>query len=595
MNRIARGSREAVVLPDGLGGLAEGRWSSLLAWCREILKPDGVLVSRFPGATTNEVELARTILAGHFGAMEMFYWDGMRRASRTTGDGELFAICRPFVPYQTRSLELLRPRVVTAAEWKSTWLCEHPSLPARFLLRASVDVIGEDQAVDVRLRFITPQRTWFKVQGRLTGSPSSGSELLISSHQAAKRGDPRWEEVERIALDIVASGEASVDVRVSDVRICHCDSSPRSYAGRSSAHLREDYDENYYKGMTGFEEYQDSRGLRGYVNVHRAYSLLPSTAPARAVDIGCGRGELAKHLIDEGGEVTLLDYSPAALRYARAFIGESAQAHFVVDDAANLGEHVAEQSQEAIFMTDFVEHLEVNELRAVLNECRRALAPHGALVIHTPERYSGAIVTAKAIHGLHVNLFEIRTLRALLEEMFEAVDVFTWNGWECFSEPGYCIELFAVARPHNSLITRSLSFTADAVDDLAGDAGSSRWVLERPELPEHFILDATVDAFPASAEGMLEIAFLSSTGELLAQVTRRISSLTTLPACLRLSSELLREESPSDWAQAVQRVVISAKAQSGMSLALTVSRVLLHTSETLSSIPGADDRSASEG
>jgi hypothetical protein len=241
---------------------------------------------------------------------------------------------------------------------------------------------------------------------------------------------------------------------------------------------------------------------------------------------------------------------------------------------------VAEQSQDAIFMTDFVEHLEVNELRVVLNECRRALAPGGALVIHTPERYSGAIITAKAIHGLHVNLFEIQTLRALLEEMFEVADVFTWNGVERFSEPGYCIELFAVARPNRPSSAHSVSFTAGGIDEPPGD-GSSRWVLDRSGLPGRFILDLTVDVLPASAEGVLEIAFLASTGDALAQVTQKLSSLITLPAHLRLASELLSEDSLCDW-QAVRCVTVSAEGQSEMPLALTVSQARLHTDEALS-------------
>ena len=567
-DRVSRASRAAVVLPEGFGSLPESRWSSLLEWCGAILKPDGGLVLRFPRRGVPELGSLTSVLAGHFGVVEMFCWDGTWRASAASESADLFAICRPFVPYPMRSLELLRPRVVAGAEWGSSWLCERPALPERFLLRASVEAIGGDRSVDVRLRFMTGQRAWFRVQGRLDGQ---SNELLISSQRAEKRGEPRWEDVERIAIDVAASDETgAVDLRISDLRISHSGSSSRSSAGRASLHLREGYDEDYYKAMTGFDGYRDRGGLRGYVNVHRAYSLLPDF-PSRAVDIGCGRGELAKHLLEGGAEVTLLDYSPAALGYSQALIGDRARARFVVDDAANLGAHVAAGSQDAIFMTDFVEHLDVGELRVVLEACRRALAAHGALVIHTPERYSGAIATAKAIHGLHVNLFEIRTLEELLEEVFEEVDVFTWNGFERFAEPGYCIELFALARPRQADPTRALMaepVRAERVD-------SSRWALDRPELPGRFVLDVTVGVLPASADGVLEIAFLAQAGRTLSRITRKLSSLSTLPARLRLASELLSEQAAPDWG-AVQRVEVSAETPSGAPLALVLSDARLH-------------------
>ncbi|HTD58874.1 MAG TPA: hypothetical protein VK672_08265, partial [Solirubrobacteraceae bacterium] len=125
---VGRASREAIVLPDGMASLPESQWSSLLEWCRASVKPDGVLVLRSAHASAPEVESLRTALAGHFGAVELFYWDGMRRASTAIGDAELFAVCRPFLPYPIRSLELLRPRLVAGAEWQSSWLCEGPAL-----------------------------------------------------------------------------------------------------------------------------------------------------------------------------------------------------------------------------------------------------------------------------------------------------------------------------------------------------------------------------------------------------------------------------------------------------------------------------------
>ncbi|HWY89323.1 MAG TPA: class I SAM-dependent methyltransferase, partial [Solirubrobacteraceae bacterium] len=248
-------------------------------------------------------------------------------------------------------------------------------------------------------------------------------------------------------------------------------------------------------------------------------------------------------------------------------------ARFVVDDAANLDAHVAGQSQEAIFMTDFVEHLSVEELRAVLCACRRALAADGALIIHTPERYSGSIVTAKAIHGLHVNLFEIETLEALLLETFGSVDVFTWNGFERFHERGHCIELFALARPEEPDRARPLP-AAEGEGAQGGEVRRTAWVFERPRLPSHFIWDATIDVWPPTAEGELEIAFLAATGEPVARTARDLSGLQTLPVHLRLASELLRPGAPTVW-RSVESIVVSVSPLRGERIEIAVSGVCL--------------------
>jgi 2-polyprenyl-3-methyl-5-hydroxy-6-metoxy-1,4-benzoquinol methylase len=432
--RVARASQDAIVVAEGLELLSADEWSSLSRWANGSLRPDGVLVLRFAHSSPIEAHTLKRVLAESFGAVEMFSWDGVRRGTGQAGSADLFAICRAFLPYPGHPLELLRPRVVTAGpEWRSTWLCERPTLPDRFLLRATLDMLGANPGgIDLRLRFLTPGSARYRIEGHLKGAVSEPVELLLSSQLAKARGQPRWGEVERIAIDFRTESEEPVDVRVSDLRIFCTEDPPSSSVKRTSADLRDSYDEAYYKAMPGYADDGRERALRELVNVHRAYALMLSPAPDRAVDIGCARGDLAAHLIEHGTQMTLLDYSPTAIQLAKERVGEAHGTHFVVDEAANLSEHVAEGSQDVIYMTDFVEHLTVEELRPVLHACRRVLSSQGVLIIHTPERFSGAIATAKAIHGAHVNLFEIDTLDALLCEMFGAVDTFTWNGFECF-------------------------------------------------------------------------------------------------------------------------------------------------------------------
>jgi 2-polyprenyl-3-methyl-5-hydroxy-6-metoxy-1,4-benzoquinol methylase len=550
-----------------------------------VLRADGVLVLRLASVEPKQA------LARHFGAVEVFSWDGVQRTPGHTASETPFAICHPFLPYAVHSLDLLRPRVIAdGPEWRSSWLCERPALPERFLLRGTLDVIGEIPAgIDLRLKFIGPTGERFKLEGHVNHISSGTAELLLASQLAEARGDLAWAEVERIALEVRTDTQQPVDVRLADVRILHDAGdtlSPRRPATRTSADLREGYDASYYRSMSGYPVYREQRALRELVNVHRAYGLMPTPAPKRVLDIGCGRGELAEHLIAQGVEVTLLDYSPTAIEFAKSLLGDPPQAHFVVDDAANLIAHVAEQSQDAIFMTDFVEHLSVAELRTVLHACRRALTPTGTLIIHTPERYSGAITTAKAIHGLHVNLFEIDTLSALLEETFGAVEVFTWNGFERFQRRGYCIELFACARPQEASPPSPLTArdrheetSADETrrpETLPPETWRPQWTFDCPGLPPRFLLDATVDLARADAGASLRIDFLTAGDTLVAHTERALSQLETLPAHLRLASELLAPQASPRW-ETVQRIAISASSQAGSAPEIAVSDACLRS------------------
>ncbi|HEV3071620.1 MAG TPA: class I SAM-dependent methyltransferase [Solirubrobacteraceae bacterium] len=568
---LARASRDSIVLDSALESLPPGEWPALIARCREALRPDGVLALRLAPAAAVDHSSLREMLAHRFGAVEIFAWDGLRRRPSAEAEtADLFALCWPYLPYAMRSLELLRPRVVAdGPDWRSSWLCERPELPERFLLRATLDAIGVSAGFDLRLRFLTSTSARLKIEAHLDCEDLafSGAELLVASARATIRGEPSWAEVERIAIDVKTGAGTTADVRISDVRVCDMRISAGRVSGRSgasprvfqrtSAQLRGGYDANYYQDMSGYGLGQE---LHEHVNLHRAYALLLAPAPTRVLDVGAARGELARHLLQQGSEVTLLDYSATAMDLARRLIGERPGVRFIVDEAANLGAHVPPHSQDAIFMTDFVEHVNVQELRQILGACRRALAPDGVLVIHTPERYSGAIVTAKAIHGLHLHLFEIDSLRELLEEAFGAVEVFTWDGFERFHQRGHCIELFALAWPAGNYLVHSLSVTSGAI--------------ERPGLPSRFLLDATVEIEPPATEGELEIVFQGAAGETLARAARELARLRTFPVQLRLASELLLPASSSSW-EDVERIAVRANAGGGEPIGLSLHDVRL--------------------
>ena len=208
------------------------------------------------------------------------------------------------------------------------------------------------------------------------------------------------------------------------------------------------YDRRYYlHGVAGHEAYRRGDvGLDALVNVRRTYALALVSPLRSALDLGAGRGELARHLVERSVAVTLVDYSPAAMEIAQEHVGNHGRARYLTIDATTLAQHVEPASQDAIFLCDVIEHVSRRELREILAACARVLAPQGALALHSPERTSGAVLSRRAVEERHINLMDIEDLREELRRAFRHGDAFTWDGVQVFREPGRCIELFGVAR-----------------------------------------------------------------------------------------------------------------------------------------------------
>jgi SAM-dependent methyltransferase len=295
--------------------------------------------------------------------------------------------------------------------------------------------------------------------------------------------------------------------------------------------------EYYLRGVAGHEAFR--RGVDGIdhlQNVSRTHALAVALGPSlrRATDIGAGRGELAKHLVRQAVDVTLVDYSPAAIEIARAFVGENGSARFLTIPATEVAAHLAPASQDAVFMCDFVEHVSAAELRRVLHQCAGVLAPDGVLCIHTPERTSGAVLTNRAVEERHINLMDIAELREMLAEEFGYVDAYTWNGTQVFAEPGRCIDLFAVAR-----MSRPARASLPRLPD-----GTYR--RDGLALGHGFLLRCEAKPGGRSVRGRLRC--LDAGGELLAEAPFQLDAHEGEPRVLQIASQLCAGFDLDTWA-----------------------------------------------
>lgn len=125
--------------------------------------------------------------------------------------------------------------------------------------------------------------------------------------------------------------------------------------------------------------------------IQRALELANLKPGLRVLDLGCGRGEAAVHLLRAGCAVVASDYSIEATRLTRSTVTtlEPAARSIVYLQSDGAALPLPDASVDRVLMLDVVEHMPPAVLNATLREARRVLRPGGRLVIHTvPNRWA---------------------------------------------------------------------------------------------------------------------------------------------------------------------------------------------------------------
>ncbi len=156
-----------------------------------------------------------------------------------------------------------------------------------------------------------------------------------------------------------------------------------------SGDLKSVYSASYYlQDCGGFEEYKRDKGLSLGDRRLRAVADLAELAPiGRALDLGCGRGELSVRLARLGHEVTAVDYSESAIALAQAAAENSAKggSHplHIQFHRADVSDVDFSGSYDLAVASDLIGHLTPAELAVMYSRVSSHLSPDGLFVLHT--------------------------------------------------------------------------------------------------------------------------------------------------------------------------------------------------------------------
>jgi 2-polyprenyl-3-methyl-5-hydroxy-6-metoxy-1,4-benzoquinol methylase len=154
----------------------------------------------------------------------------------------------------------------------------------------------------------------------------------------------------------------------------------------SSGDLRGAYTKDYYLlNCQGYEAFKRTLGARlEDPRLQAVARLAGASTTYRALDLGCGRGELSIELARRGFEVTAIDYSENAIQIAREATSHSPKLSYLISLECNDVNAASLRGPYGIAVAaDLIEHMKPSELDRLYQRTADHLARDGLFIIHT--------------------------------------------------------------------------------------------------------------------------------------------------------------------------------------------------------------------
>lgn len=146
------------------------------------------------------------------------------------------------------------------------------------------------------------------------------------------------------------------------------------------------YDEAYFlHACEGFDEFKSTEGAELSRRLAAAWRVAGIAPGMATLDIGCGRGEILRHVAAMGARAFGVDYAQTAVRLSRR-VGDVMEARgYPVGVYQADAKHLpfGDAGFDRVLMLDIVEHLFPEELDLALAEAFRLLRLGGKLIVHT--------------------------------------------------------------------------------------------------------------------------------------------------------------------------------------------------------------------